>query len=227
MRLVSSPGLRFVLAGGVALSLMLPVHSALAQTAPPPPPPAKAAPSAAPSLPATPPPASPAPAPASPPASAAPASPPASPTPAPPPPAPAGAPSAQPPPYPPPGSAPPPGAYPYPYPYPYPYYYPPPPQRPPPPLRFDSAAEIPPDEDGPLAPKDRPARIDKAGKILVGVGLAVGAVGAISLAYGLEGARGSDELFFSAVGASFLVLGGVATVVGIPLWAIGAARSPR
>jgi hypothetical protein len=78
-----------------------------------------------------------------------------------------------------------------------------------------------------LAPKDRPLRLERPGQILFGVGLAVAAVGGILIAHGVTGATNFEEPVFVTFGASLVIMGGVATAVGIPLWVIGASRSKR
>jgi hypothetical protein len=77
-----------------------------------------------------------------------------------------------------------------------------------------------------MVPKGPPARTDKAGKILVGVGLALAAMGGVLLAYGVsDGASNNEAPIYITFGGSMVVLGGVTTLVGIPLWVAYAVRA--
>lgn len=71
-----------------------------------------------------------------------------------------------------------------------------------------------------MAPKSAGPRTERAGKILVGVGLALGVAGGILTGVGANG-RGDAALFSLFAGVPMLVSGGVCTVVGIPLWVFG------
>ncbi|WP_044237869.1 hypothetical protein [Chondromyces apiculatus] len=98
-----------------------------------------------------------------------------------------------------------------------------------PPLRFDSAAEIPPEDTGEFAPAERRVNTGKAGKILVGVGLGIAALSGLMAAVGAAGMqRGGGDVraygeALTMVGVGGMALGGVSVVVGIPLW----VASPR
>ncbi len=95
-----------------------------------------------------------------------------------------------------------------------------------------SEAETPPDEEGQFAPRHRRANTGKAGKILVGVGLGVAALGGIILgvsagASASRGGSGYGQLATTVVpafGGILLGAGGVSILVGIPLWAAAPSR---
>jgi hypothetical protein len=101
-------------------------------------------------------------------------------------------------------------------------------------LQF-TEAELPPEEDGPMARIDSPGlsamtkkKMETAGAVLTVAGICVGAVGGSIL-----GAVASEKPSYEStdgvaagaglgVGVAFAVLGGVSILVGIPLWIVGA-----
>jgi hypothetical protein len=137
------------------------------------------------------------------------------------------------------GYYPPPGYYPQPV-Y-HPQGYPPPGYGPPPQVYHAPPGAVPYVYYGPhppraeLVPPDDPAarsaasykRMRKAGMIMTFVGLGTAALGGIlmGVAAANDGSRGLSSGFNMAFGALFLAGGGVVTLVGVPLWAVGASNS--
>ena len=126
-------------------------------------------------------------------------------------------------------------AYPYPVAYPV-YAYDAAYAAPPPPLAY-SPSELPPDDEGSMEPKTAGRagpKLKTVGIILTFAGAAVAAIGGGVLAAASSSSGGHDDLGYGqagkqlgeAFGGAVLAVGGASVLVGIPLWAIGAAKSP-